>query len=73
MSGYDKDDEGYPTLDSLTIKTKGKEINTNTTTIQTITREKKKRWRTTIGIGAGYGIINKKPDIYAGITFGYSF
>lgn len=26
-----------------------------------------------IGVGAGYGLINKQPDVYLGVFFGYSF
>lgn len=41
--------------------------NETTTTMQT---KKQSRFNFTIGVGAGYGIINKKPDIFVGGTLG---
>lgn len=41
--------------------------NETTTTMQT---KKQSRFNFSIGVGAGYGIINKKPDIFVGGTLG---
>ena len=35
--------------------------------------EKKQRWNYGVGVGLGYGMFNKKFDVYAGFTVGYSF
>lgn len=49
--------------------------------IRTITNEitvermkyKQKHWNFTVGIGAGYGLINRKADVFVGGIIGYSF
>ena len=35
--------------------------------------EKKDHWNYGIGVGVGYGLFNRKFDIYAGFTVGYTF
>lgn len=45
---------------------------TNTMEIQT-TKYKQKHWNFTVGIGAGYGLINRKADVFVGGIIGYSF
>lgn len=58
-----------PNLDYIQVFPKTKVI---TNTIEkTITKHN--HFNATIGIGAGYGIINKKPDIFVGGVIGYSF
>ena len=47
---------------------------TITNSIETqITKYKKQHWRFTVGVGCGYGIINKRGDIFVGGIVGYSF
>lgn len=47
---------------------------TVTNTVETqITRYKQKHWNFTVGIGGGYGLINRKADIFVGGMVGYSF
>lgn len=36
-------------------------------------KPKEKHWYYGIGMGVGYGLFNKKPDIYIGISAGYKF
>lgn len=62
-----------PTLDTLQynlhIPTR-----TITNTIETqTTKYKQKHWNFTVGIGAGYGLINRKADVFVGGIIGYSF
>lgn len=45
---------------------------TNTVTTQII-KPKVKHWNATVGVGIGWGLINKKPDIFLGGTIGFSF
>lgn len=45
---------------------------TNTMEIQT-TKYKQKHWNFTVGVGAGYGVINRKADVFVGGIIGYSF
>lgn len=47
-------------------------ITINTTTIKTISSPKSGFYYG-LGVGAGYGFINRKPDIFVGFTIGYRF
>ena len=47
-------------------------ITVNTTTVRTINSPKNGLYYG-IGVGAGYGIVNRKPDIFVGLTIGYRF
>ena len=47
---------------------------TVTNTVETqITKYKQKHWNFTVGVGGGYGLINRKADIFIGGMVGYSF
>ena len=47
---------------------------TITNSVETqITKYKQKHWNFTVGVGAGYGVINRKADIFVGGVVGYSF
>ena len=47
-------------------------ITINTTTIKTV-NSPKSGFYYGLGVGAGYGFINRKPDIFVGFTIGYRF
>ena len=47
-------------------------ITINTTTVKTISSPKSGFYYG-LGVGAGYGFINRKPDIFVGFTIGYRF
>ena len=47
-------------------------ITINTTTIRT-TNSPKSGFYYGLGVGVGYGFINRKPDIFVGLTIGYRF
>lgn len=47
-------------------------ITINTTTIKTV-NSPKSGFYYGVGVGAGYGFINRKPDIFVGFTIGYRF
>lgn len=47
-------------------------ITINTTTIRTI-NSPKSGFYYGLGVGMGYGFINRKPDIFVGLTIGYRF
>lgn len=61
---------GYkPTLDTLELY-----ANRNDTTIvKEIVKYKTKHFHIGPSIGLGYGMFNKKPDVFVGVTFSYSF
>lgn len=44
----------------------------NTTTVRT-TNSPKSGFYYGLGVGMGYGFINRKPDIFVGLTIGYRF
>ena len=47
-------------------------ITINTTTIRTI-NSPKSGFYYGLGVGVGYGFINRKPDVFFGLTIGYRF
>ena len=47
-------------------------ITINTTTVRT-TNSPKSGFYYGIGMGVGYGFVNRKPDIFVGLTIGYRF
>lgn len=62
VSGYE------PRLDSIAVRQR--------TIREVITQpvvKKQSRFGFGVGVGAGYGIINHKPDIFAGVMFTYRF
>lgn len=68
VSGYRQ------SLDTISFNVQYPQItNTITNTItneKIITKFKKPKITFNLSVGAGYGIINKKPDIYVGFSFG---
>ena len=67
VSGYDA------SLDSISYRLAIPTYRvTNTVSTQT-TKYKRKHWTFTLGVGSGYGMINKKTDIFIGGMLGYSF
>ena len=59
----------HPKLEEITIFPKTYTIEKT----KTVTVTKKDHWNYGIGLGAGYGLFNRKFDIYAGFTVGYTF
>ena len=47
-------------------------ITINTTTIRNTTAPKSGLYYG-LGVGMGYGFMNRKPDIFVGLTIGYRF
>lgn len=47
-------------------------ITINTTTVRTINSPKSGLYYG-LGVGMGYGFVNRKPDIFVGLTIGYRF
>lgn len=73
VTGYDKDNEDYPRLDSIKWILSHQITQTSTSTTQVIkVPQKASKWHLTPSIGTGYGLVNKQCDVYLGISLGYS-
>lgn len=63
-----------PSLDSISFDlTYPKIIETNTVTVTERVNEKAPRVSVGLQTGFGYGVFNKKPDLYVGFGFSYRF
>lgn len=72
VSGYDINDEGMPSLDSINVHTSHKNIHTIEYVTKTIKMpQKQNKWSIQPSVGIGYGLTTQKPDIYVGISIGY--
>lgn len=72
VTGYNINNQPYPTLDSINLSLK----RSNVKEIEYVTKyvkvpEKRSKWHLSPSVGIGFGLINKKPDVYLGITLGY--
>lgn len=71
IEGYSmNDNDSLPKLNNISF-----ELNK-----QTVIKEKEviiekykkdKKWNISIGVGAGYGVLNKNPDVFIGLSIGY--
>lgn len=62
-----------PRVDSLSIWARKTSYTVNKTIIKTIPMKDTKRFKIYPTIGVGYGVFSRKPDMYIGIGFTYSF
>lgn len=62
-----------PMVDTLSIWSKKTSYSVNKTIIKTIPMKDTKRFKIYPTIGVGYGVFSRKPDMYIGIGFTYSF
>lgn len=60
-------------LDTLTYKLNIPIYSTERTITEQITKVKTKHFNFMVGVGGGYGLINRKPDVFIGAMVGYSF
>lgn len=60
-------------VDTLSIWSKKRSYSVNKTIIKTIPMKDSKRFKIYPTIGVGYGVFSRKPDMYIGIGFTYSF
>ena len=69
ISGWSIDSDSFPTLDSISFVLRGYNVkDREVITVEKITQQKRKKLHFGPSIGAGYGITNKKPDIYVGVS-----
>lgn len=62
-----------PRVDSLSIWARKTSYTVNRTITKTIPMKDSKRFRIYPSLGVGYGVFGRKPDMYIGIGFTYSF
>lgn len=73
VTGRSYEDEEYPKLDSISFVLRASKVKeVQTVTIEKITQQKARKWHIGAQAGYGYGIINKKPDIFVGIGVSYT-
>ena len=71
IEGYGYENDSMPRLTDFKAHYKAKYTQTNTTITQTITKpQKRKLIHIQPQVGFGYGVINKKPDMYVGLGIG---
>ena len=69
ITGWSVDGDDYPKLDSIRFDLRGYNVkDKEVITIEKITQQKRKKLHFGPSIGAGYGITNKKPDLYVGVS-----
>lgn len=72
ISGYNLDEQDYPKLDSINLHTSHQIINTiQYVTIEKIKPQNVRKWHLSPSVGVGYGLTQKKCDVYLGISLGY--
>ena len=72
ITGRGYEDEDYPKLDSISFLLRGYNIRDKEIITNTIIK-RQKGLKVAPAIGVGYGVINRKPDIWAGISISYNF
>lgn len=71
---YEATVSGYkPALDSLQFKVQYPERQINTSTVTVTTETRKKHFGIAPSLGVGWGLVNKKMDVFVGLSIFYSF
>lgn len=66
------DGDSFPRLDSIRFNLKGYNIHDKQVITKTIIK-RQKGLKVAPAIGVGYGVINRKPDIWVGVALTYNF
>ena len=72
ISGWSVDGDDYPKLDSIRFNLKGYNIKDKEIITKTIIK-RQKGLKVAPAVGVGYGVINRKPDIWIGVGISYNF
>ena len=72
ISGWSVDGDSFPRLDSIRFDLKGYNIKDKEIITKTIIK-RQKGLKISPSIGVGYGVINRKPDIWVGVGISYNF
>lgn len=72
ISGWSVDGDSFPKLDSIRFDLKGYNIKDKEIITKTIMK-RQKGLKISPAIGVGYGVFNKKPDAFIGVSISYNF
>lgn len=72
ISGWSVDGDSFPRLDSIRFDLKGHNIKDKEIITKTIIK-RQRGLKISPTIGVGYGVFNKKPDVYIGVSVSYIF
>lgn len=72
ITGWSVDGDEYPKLDSIRFDLKGYNIHDKEVITKTITKPQK-GFKISPSVGVGYGVVNRKPDIWVGVSISYNF
>lgn len=72
ITGWSVDGDDYPKLDSIRFDLKGYNVRDKEVITKTITKPQK-GFKIAPSVGVGIGVVNKKPDIWVGVSISYNF
>lgn len=72
ITGWSVDGDDFPKLDSIRFTMKGYNVRDKEIITKTIIK-RQKGLKISPSIGVGYGVINRKPDVYIGVGISYNF
>jgi len=72
IEGYSMNNDSMPRLTNFKAQWSNKYVtNEKIITVEKISPQKQNKWGLQIGVGTGWGIINKNPDVFIGLSIGY--
>ena len=71
ISGWSVDNDSFPRLDSIRFNLRGYNVKDKEVITNTITK-RQKGFKISPSVGVGYGVVNRKPDIWVGISANYN-
>jgi len=72
ISGWSVEGDEYPKLDSIKFDLRGFYTKDKEVITKTITKPQK-GFKIAPAVGVGYGVVNRKPDIWIGVGITYNF
>lgn len=72
ISGWSVEGDEYPKLDSIKFDLRGFNIRDKEVITKTITKPQR-GLKLAPAVGVGYGVVNRKPDIWIGVGITYNF
>lgn len=72
ITGRSYEDEDYPIMDSIKFDLRGFYIKDREVITKTVLK-RQKGLKIAPQVGFGYGIVNRKPDVFIGVGISYNF